>query len=116
MVATGGRHPFHCKYKVGFGRDGRISVVKATLYSNAGNSVNDGSRTVMERALLSMDAAYTIPNWELVGVVCKTNLASNTAFRGYGGPQSAMFCENIMDAVAETLGKPTVEVFLNELY
>jgi xanthine dehydrogenase/oxidase len=109
MMATGGRHPFLCKYKVGFNLDGRISAVKALLYSNSGNSM-DASFLVLERAIMTLDSGYTIPNWEIKGFACKTNLASNTAFRGFGAPQSTLFCENIFDTVAETLGKSSFEV------
>lgn len=109
MVVTGGRHPFLFRFKVGFTSEGRILGVQGTLASNGGYSW-DASPVVMEKALLTIDAAYTIPNWDITGYVCKTNLPSNTAFRGYGGPQASIFMENVMDAVAEKLGKSPVEI------
>lgn len=109
MMATGGRHPFLCTYKVGFNADGRIVGVAAKLYSGAGNSL-DVSPFVMERAVMTLDSGYSIPNWRIEGWVCKTDLASNTAFRGFGTPQAALFCENIIDAVAESLDKSPLEV------
>jgi len=109
MLATGGRHPHLCRYKVGFMNDGTIKMIQAKIYSNGGNS-SEASPSVMDRVLLSMDAAYTIPHWDLEGFACKTNLPSNTAFRGYGGPQASIFCENIFDMVAEMVGKPTEQV------
>ncbi|ODN01215.1 Xanthine dehydrogenase/oxidase [Orchesella cincta] len=109
MVVTGGRHPFQCRYKLAITKEGRILGVQATLYSNGGCS-SDASPPVMEKALMSIEAVYTIPHWDMHGFACKTNLASNTAFRGYGGPQASIFMENIIDAVAEKVGKSPVEI------
>ena len=58
------------------------------LYNNGGNGL-DLSAAIMDRALLHIDAAYKIPNVRVVGCCCKTNIASNTAFRGFGGPQAS---------------------------
>ena len=86
MMSTGGRHPFLAKYKVGFTKEGVVTALDIDMYSNAGYSI-DLSISVMDRALFHMDNAYLIPNIRGVGRVCKTNLPTNTAFRGFGGPQ-----------------------------
>ncbi|CAL8080403.1 unnamed protein product [Orchesella dallaii] len=109
MVVTGGRHPYQYSYKVGFTKEGKILGIQAKVYSNGGCS-SDASPTVMEKAMMSFEAGYTIPNWDVVGYACKTNLPSNTAFRGYGGPQASFLTENIIDAVAEKVGKSPVEI------
>lgn len=109
MTCTGTRHPFLCKYKVGFKNDGRVVALKMTMYNNGGNSL-DLSCSVLERALFSADNAYNIPNIEFNGYVCKTNIPSNTAFRGFGGPQGMMFTENVFDQVADKLNMDPAKV------
>eukprot|EP00040_Diaphanoeca_grandis_P018555 m.97622 g.97622 ORF g.97622 m.97622 type:complete len:1296 (+) comp26995_c0_seq1:59-3946(+) len=101
MLATGGRHPFLAKYKVGFTKDGRVLALDIQMYSNAGNST-DLSNAVMDRALFHMDNVYKIPNIRGSGFTCKTNLCSNTAFRGFGGPQGLFFAELWITDVAHT--------------
>ncbi|XP_035686516.1 xanthine dehydrogenase/oxidase-like [Branchiostoma floridae] len=103
MVITGRRHPFLGRYKVGFMSDGRVLALDISLYSNAGNSL-DLSHGVMCQALLRSDSAYTIPNVRAVGYVCKTNTASNTAFRGFGAPQAVFFAESWIADVAIKCG------------
>ncbi|ELK14106.1 Xanthine dehydrogenase/oxidase [Pteropus alecto] len=124
MLITGGRHPFLARYKVpyvggcarvGFMKTGKIVALEVDYYSNAGNTV-DLSRSVMERALLHMDNCYKIPNIRGTGWLCKTNLASNTAFRGFGGPQAMLVAENWMDEVAVTCGLPAEEVRRKNMY
>ncbi|XP_078590817.1 xanthine dehydrogenase/oxidase-like isoform X1 [Branchiostoma floridae x Branchiostoma japonicum] len=109
MVITGTRHPFLAKYKVGFMSDGRVLALDISLYSNAGNSL-DLSRGVMDRALFHSDNVYTIPNVRAVGYVCKTNTPSNTAFRGFGGPQGLFFAECWMSDVAVKCGISQLKV------
>eukprot|EP01137_Pigoraptor_chileana_P018502 Opistho-2@78082 len=103
MQVTGGRHPFHGRYKVGYMADGRIAALQLEMFSNGGYSY-DLSLPVMERALFHLDNAYRIPNVHATGRVCRTNLASNTAFRGFGGPQGMFICETWMSHVADALG------------
>ncbi|XP_044163721.1 xanthine dehydrogenase/oxidase-like isoform X2 [Acropora millepora] len=103
MTSTGTRHPFLVKYKVGFTVNGKIKALDVTLYSNAGNSL-DLSLGVMERAIFHSDNCYLIPNIRVRGYVCKTNIPSNTAFRGFGGPQGMFFTESWMSDVASTCG------------
>lgn len=100
MSITGMRHPFMAKYRAACTRDGKLLAVDVNVYSNAGNSL-DLSASVMDRALLSLDNVYYIPHVRLNGTVCKTNLASNTAFRGFGGPQGMAVMENILDKLSD---------------
>ena len=72
--------------QVGFTREGKILAMDVNLYNNAGCSL-DLSAAVMDRALMHCENSYRIPNVRAVGHVCRTNIASNTAFRGFGGPQ-----------------------------
>ena len=72
--------------QVGFNKSGKVQALDCKLYNNGGNTL-DLSGAIMDRALLHVDAAYKIPHVRVVGYCCKTNIASNTAFRGFGGPQ-----------------------------
>jgi xanthine dehydrogenase molybdopterin binding subunit len=104
MMITGKRHPFLARFKVGYDADGRLLAVKAELFSNGGWSL-DLSMPVTDRALFHLDNAYYIPHVEFRGQAMKTNVASNTAFRGFGGPQGMMVIEEIIDRIARRLGK-----------
>uniref|UniRef100_A0A8C2HA93 xanthine dehydrogenase n=1 Tax=Cyprinus carpio TaxID=7962 RepID=A0A8C2HA93_CYPCA len=114
MLVTGGRHPFFGHYKVGYMNNGRVMALEVTLYSNAGNSL-DLSLSV-SRALFHMDNSYNIPNIRGTGYVCKTNLPSNSAFRGFGGPQGMMIAESWMSDVALSCGLPAEEVRRMNMY
>ncbi|XP_010216199.1 PREDICTED: aldehyde oxidase [Tinamus guttatus] len=103
MLITGGRHPFIGKYKVGFMNDGRIVAVDAEFYINGG-CTPDESVLVAEVSLLKMDNAYRIPNLRCWAYACKTNLPSNTAFRGFGFPQSALVTETWITGIADKTG------------
>ncbi|XP_073682885.1 xanthine dehydrogenase/oxidase isoform X1 [Garra rufa] len=115
MLVTGGRHPFFGHYKVGYMNDGRVMALDVTLYSNAGNSL-DLSLSILERALFHMDNSYNIPNIRGTGYMCKTNLPSNSAFRGFGGPQGMMIAESWMSDVALSCGLPAEEVRRMNMY
>ncbi|KAK9877005.1 hypothetical protein WA026_016033 [Henosepilachna vigintioctopunctata] len=115
MIMTGGRHPFQMKYKVAFDDNGRILGCKIALYSNAGYSV-DLSPSVLERALTHFENSYQIPVVHAEGFMCKTNIPSNTAFRGFGGPQGMYAAENIIQHIAEYLNKDVVEISQLNLY
>ncbi|KAM9177432.1 xanthine dehydrogenase/oxidase-like [Dugong dugon] len=115
MLITGGRHPFLTRYKVGFMKTGRIVALEVDHYSNAGNTL-DLSQSIMERALLHMDNCYKIPNIRGTGRLCKTNLPSNTACRGFGGPQGMLIAEYWMSEVAVTCGLPAEEVRKMNMY
>jgi xanthine dehydrogenase large subunit len=103
MQMTGKRHPFMAKYRVGFDDDGMLRAVSIDLYADGGWSV-DLSPPVLMRAMVHIDNAYFIPHIAITGRICKTHLASNTAFRGFGGPQGMVVGEEIIDRVARHLG------------
>jgi xanthine dehydrogenase molybdopterin binding subunit/xanthine dehydrogenase small subunit len=115
MMITGKRHPFLGKFRVGFDEHGMLLAAKIDLFSNGGWSL-DLSRAITDRALFHLDNAYYIPNAEFSGRVAKTNLASNTAFRGFGGPQGMLVIEEIIDRVARTIGLAPEIVRARNLY
>ncbi|XP_011311010.1 xanthine dehydrogenase/oxidase [Fopius arisanus] len=115
MTITGGRHPFLCKYKVGFTSEGLVKGIKVELYINAGYS-RDYSPEVMQRAIHHCENAYRFPVIDATGWVCRTNLLSNTAFRASGGPQGMLVAENIIWDVANFLGLPADKVSEMNLY
>ncbi|XP_032090835.1 aldehyde oxidase [Thamnophis elegans] len=102
MLIHGGRHPLYGKYKVGFMKDGKIKAVDLLLFTNAG-CTPDESEMVIEYVVLRSFNAYDIPNFRSQGWACKTNLPSNTAFRGFGFAQSALSAEMWISAVADCL-------------
>lgn len=103
MMLTGHRHPFLARFQVGFDHSGKIEALRVHLWSNGGWAL-DLSQAVTDRALFHLDNAYYLPAVEFRGQVARTNLASNTAFRGFGGPQGMLVIEEIMDRVARQLG------------
>lgn len=109
MLITGGRHPVLGKYKVGFMNDGRIMAADIQYYTNAGNAI-DESVLIIEKLLLHMDNAYNIPNLRGWAATCRTNLPSNTAFRGFGVPQGLMVVENMVNDVAMVLERPADQI------
>jgi len=115
MSITGHRHPFMATYKAACSSEGKLCAIDVQLYSNAGNSL-DLSASVMDRALLSIDSVYSIPNVRVQGIVCKTNLPSNTAFRGFGAPQSMMVIESIMEKLARSTGMSKAKLTEMNIY
>ncbi|XP_077958818.1 aldehyde oxidase 6 isoform X1 [Gasterosteus aculeatus] len=109
MLITGARHPVLGKYKVGFMNDGRIVAADFHYYANAGNMA-DESVLVVEKFLLHFDNAYNIPNLRGHAAACRTNLPSNTAFRGFGVPQSLLVVENMVEDVAALLRRPAHQI------
>ncbi|XP_062383264.1 aldehyde oxidase 6 isoform X1 [Sardina pilchardus] len=109
MLITGARHPVLGQYKVGYMKDGRITAADVKFYANGGNTA-DESPLVAEKILLHLDNAYNIPNLRGWSAACKTNLPSNTAFRGFGVPQVMLVKESIIDDVALKLGRPAEEI------
>jgi xanthine dehydrogenase molybdopterin binding subunit/xanthine dehydrogenase small subunit len=99
MMLTGKRHPFLARFEVGHDADGRLLAVRSQLYADGGWSL-DLSMAICDRALFHHDNGYYIPAMEVTGRVVKTNVASNTAFRGFGGPQGMLVIEEIVDRVA----------------
>ena len=115
VLTTGKRHPFLAKYKVGFTNQGVITSLELDLFANGGYSC-DLSPSVMERAVLNGDNAYYIPNINIKGVICRTNFAPNTAFRGFGAPQGVFAIESIIEDIAIFLKKDSLEVRKKNLY
>ncbi|XP_044271651.1 xanthine dehydrogenase isoform X2 [Tribolium madens] len=115
IVMTGGRHPFLIKYKVAFDDNGKILGADIKLYNNCGYST-DLSPSVLERAMTHFENSYQIPVVRVEGFMCKTNLPSNTAFRGFGGPQGMYAAECILQDVADYLKKDPVTLSELNLY
>lgn len=95
--------------QVGFTKEGKLLALDLELYNNAGNSV-DLSLAVLEHAMIYSDNVYEMPNIRIKGRVCFTNLPSNTAFRGFGGPQSMLIAENWIQRIAVELKKSPEEI------
>ena len=102
MSTTGNRHPFLARYKVAFTSSGKLTALDVQLYNNAGNTM-EISKGVMEKAMFHVDNCYRIDHFRCRGLVCRTNLPSNTAFRGFGIPQGMAVCENIINDIASHL-------------
>ena len=109
FMITGRRHCFWYEYEAGFDADGRVLGVEVTMVSRAGHSA-DLSGPVMTRALCHFDNAYWLPEVAMHGFSGRTNTQSNTAFRGFGGPQGAIAIENILDSIARRLGRDPLDV------
>ena len=99
MVVTGKRHEFWFEYEVGVDDAGRIEGIAITLASRAGN-VADLSSAVLNRAVLHVDNCYFLENADIRGFPCRTNTVSNTAFRGFGGPQGMLAIESVIEHIA----------------
>ena len=104
MKMTGKRHDFVIDYEVGFDDDGRIDGVEFMFASRCGMSA-DLSGAINDRTMFHCDNAYFLENITIVSHRCKTNTVSNTAFRGFGGPQGMFAIENVVDDIARYLGK-----------
>ncbi|XP_022753583.1 xanthine dehydrogenase 1-like isoform X5 [Durio zibethinus] len=109
MMTTGQRHSFLGKYKVGFTDEGKVLALDLQIYNNGGNSL-DLSLAVVERAMFHSDNVYEIPHVRIFGSVCFTNFPSNTAFRGFGGPQGMLIAENWIQRIALELKKSPEEI------
>jgi xanthine dehydrogenase large subunit len=109
MIMTGKRHDFLADYDVGFDTQGRIQALTVMLASRCGYSA-DLSGPVNDRAVSHLDNAYYLEHVEIVSHRCKTHTVSNTAFRGFGGPQGMMVIERILDDIARTLHLDPLDV------
>jgi xanthine dehydrogenase large subunit len=109
MITTGKRHDFIADYDVGFDEQGRILALKVMLASRCGYSA-DLSGPVNDRALCHVDNAYFLEHVEIISHRCKTHTVSNTAFRGFGGPQGMMLIERVLDDIARTLKVDALDV------
>lgn len=115
ITMTGKRHPFLIEWKVGFDADGHLQALDAVLTCDGGWSL-DLSEPVLGRALCHLDNAYWIPNVHAHGRIVRTNKASNTAFRGFGGPQGVFLIEDILGRVAPALGIDPLELRRKNFY
>ncbi|OEZ63718.1 xanthine dehydrogenase molybdopterin binding subunit [Duganella sp. HH105] len=109
MMVTGKRHCFYYEYEMGYGDDGRIIAAKVEMVSRAGFSA-DLSAPVATRAVCHFDNAYYLGDVDIRAMAGKTNTQSNTAFRGFGGPQGAIAIEYIVDEIARNLGMDALDV------
>ncbi|MTJ81416.1 MAG: xanthine dehydrogenase molybdopterin binding subunit [Telmatospirillum sp.] len=115
MIITGKRHGFLLRWDAGFDADGRLQGVDMLLAADSGWSA-DLTPGVVSRALSHADNAYYYPAVRLTGIGCKTNTASNTAFRGFGAPQGMIAAEAMMDDIARHLGKDPLTLRRVNLY
>ncbi|KAF1997919.1 xanthine dehydrogenase [Amniculicola lignicola CBS 123094] len=105
IMTSGQRHPFLAHWKVAVNSDGKLQALDADVFCNGGWS-QDLSGAVVERSLSHIDGVYSIPNVHVRGRVAKTNTVSNTAFRGFGGPQGMFIAETYMEEIADHLKMP----------
>lgn len=115
MLVTGKRHCFHYEYEVGFDDSGRMLAAKVEMVSRAGYSA-DLSGPVATRAVCHFDNTYYLSDVDILALCGKTNTQSNTAFRGFGGPQGAIAIEYIVDEIARKLGMDALDVRKRNLY
>ncbi|MEQ1929053.1 MAG: xanthine dehydrogenase molybdopterin binding subunit [Parvularculaceae bacterium] len=115
MMLTGKRHDFEIDYDVGFGDDGVVQGADFTLRSRCGYST-DLSRAINDRAMFHADNAYYLPAARIVSHRHKTHTVSNTAFRGFGGPQGMMGIERALDAIAHALGRDPLDIRTANFY
>ncbi|MFF3823565.1 xanthine dehydrogenase molybdopterin binding subunit [Streptomyces griseus] len=115
LTMSGKRHGFHAQWRIGFDAEGRIQALDATLTADGGWSL-DLSEPVVARALCHFDNTYWIPHARVAGRIAKTNKVSNTAFRGFGGPQGMLVIEDIMGRCAPLLGLDPMELRERNFY
>ena len=115
MVLTGKRHDFVIRYDVGFEDTGVLTGLRLDLASRCGISM-DLSPSINDRAMFHADNAYWLPAVEILSHRLRTNTVSNTAFRGFGGPQGMIAIERIMDDVAAAVGRDPLSVRRANLY
>jgi xanthine dehydrogenase large subunit len=115
FMITGRRHCFTHDFDIGHDAQGRILGAEVSMVSRAGYTA-DLSAPVMTRALCHFDNAYWLPHVAMHGYCARTNTQSNTAFRGFGGPQGALAVEVVIDSIARQLGLDALDVRLANLY
>jgi xanthine dehydrogenase large subunit len=109
MMITGKRHPFYVSYDVGYDDRGLIQGIEIKLAGNCGYSL-DLSGSIIDRAMFHADNAYYLGDATITGYRCKTHIASNTAYRGFGGPQGMVAIEHIIDHIARERGRDPLAV------
>ncbi|WP_369148305.1 xanthine dehydrogenase molybdopterin binding subunit [Streptomyces sp. R44] len=115
LTMSGKRHGFHAAWRIGFDAEGRVQALDATLTADGGWSL-DLSEPVVARALCHIDNTYWLPNARITGRIARTNKVSNTAFRGFGGPQGMLVIEDIMGRCAPLLGLDPAELRERNFY
>ena len=115
FVITGKRHPFENDYEVAFDQKGKILGFKTFLKADAG-AYTDLSASILERGMFHADNAYYLENCDIKATSYRTNTHSNTAYRGFGGPQGAMTIESVMEDIANHLGLDPYEVRRINIY
>jgi xanthine dehydrogenase large subunit len=115
QIMTGKRHRYLSKYEIGFDNEGQILAYKVELNADAG-AATDLSMAILERATLHSDNAYYLPVVQIIGKAWRTNLPSNTAFRGFGGPQGMAVIENAIDKIARFLKIDAAEIRVKNFY
>ena len=109
MRATGKRHPYSTDFRIGADASGKILAFDADYYQNSGFCC-DLSPAILSRTLLHATGTYFVPNVRVTGMMCRTNLPSFTAFRGFGAPQAFFVIEAAIDSLAKAMGKPREEI------
>ncbi len=115
MKVTGKRHPFLNFYEVAYDDDGKILGLKVKLFADGG-AYTDLSPSILDRSMFHADGAYYLENALIEAWVCKTNNHSNTAFRGFGGPQGNITIENIIEDISKELNKDAAEIRVLNCY
>ncbi|KAK6400373.1 hypothetical protein LTR95_019313, partial [Oleoguttula sp. CCFEE 5521] len=115
ILTSGQRHPFLARWKVAVDKNGMLQALDADVFNNGGWS-QDLSGAVVDRALSHIDGCYKIPNVFVRGRIAKTNTVSNTAFRGFGGPQGMFIAETYMEEIADHLKIPVEELRQKNMY
>jgi len=115
ISSTGKRHPFLGKLEVGFDDEGKLLALDARLFVDGGYSL-DLTLPISWRALFHLDNAYLLPACSLTARALRTHVPSNTAFRGFGGPQGMVMIEEAMDRMARALGRSPLEVRQSNFY
>lgn len=115
MRATGKRHPFHNRYQLAIDAQGVIKGGDITVIGDCGYSP-DLSDAIVDRAMFHADNAYSLGDARVTGHRAKTHTASNTAFRGFGGPQGMMIIEAAMDDIARRVGEDPLTIRKRNFY
>ena len=115
MMLTGKRHDFEVEYEVGLDKNLVLTGVSADFFARCGYSA-DLSNAICDRAMFHADNAYFYPQYHIGTRRLKTNTVSNTAFRGFGGPQGIVFAEAMMESVAISQGIDALELRKKNLY
>ena len=109
LINTGKRHPYSSDFTIGLNEDGKILVWEVDYYQNSG-AVSDLSTAILERSLFHSTGSYFVPNVVATGYCCRTNLAPNTAFRGFGGPQAMFVMEAAVHKASIETGIPVEDI------